>query len=513
MIARWIRDLPLRRKLVGVITATSAVALLAASAALITLDVQRFRADMQEDLEAVGRILGDNTTAALSFSDPDTAEEVLGALAAKPQIAAAAIYDGSGHLFASYTRDDAPEGPPASPGPLGVRGDRNSLVAVEPVVLRGQPIGTIYVRSSLDGLYARLRTRVMTVALVLTAAWLLTLLLSAWLQRLVADPLLNLTATARDVSARQDYSLRATPHARDEIGVLVTAFNDMLSQIERRDAQLLASTQLLEQRVAERTEQLKQELVERQRAEEELERRNAELVSTNRELDDFAYIASHDLKEPLRGIHNYARFLVEDYGPRFDADGRAKLDTLIRLSRRMEILIDSLLHYSRLGRTDLSLESVDVQEVVDEVLDRLAITLRERQVEVRVPGRLPVVEADRVHVAEAFANLVTNSVKYNDKDQRWIEIGTSSVARADGDASHAGLAFYVRDNGIGIPGRHLDSVFRIFKRLHARDEFGGGTGAGLTIVRKIVERHHGRVWIESTPGEGTTVYFTLQKGA
>ena len=435
MIARWIRDLPLRRKLVGVITATSAVALLAASGALITLDIQRFRADMQEDLEAVGRILGDNTTAALSFSDRETAEELLAALAAKPQIVAAGVYDGSGRLFAAYTRDDEAEGPPPSPGPIGVRGDRDSLVAVEPVLLRGKPIGAIYVRSSLHALYARLRTRVTTVALVLTAAWLLTFLLSTWLQRLVADPLLGLTATARDVSARQDYSLRATPHGRDEIGVLVTAFNDMLSQIERRDAQLLAATQLLEQRVAERTDQLSQELRERQRAEEELERRNAELVLTNRELDDFAYIASHDLKEPLRGIHNYARFLVEDYGPRFDADGRAKLDTLIRLSRRMEILIDSLLHYSRLGRTDLTLEMVDVQDVVDDVLDRLAISLRERDVQVRIPRRLPTVEADRVHLAEAFANLITNAVKYNDKPQRWIEIGTSSAARPGEDDS------------------------------------------------------------------------------
>ena len=149
--------------------------------------------------------------------------------------------------------------------------------------------------------------------------------------------------------------------------------------------------------------------------------------------------------------------------------------------------------------------------MVEEVADRLGITLREQHVDLRVPRPLPVVEADRVHLVEVFANLVTNAVKYNDKPQRWIEIGTSEVARADG-GSPPGLAFYVRDNGIGIQARHLDSVFRIFKRLHARDDFGGGTGAGLTIVRKIVERHHGRVWIESTPGEGTTVFFTLQKG-
>jgi two-component system, chemotaxis family, sensor kinase Cph1 len=109
-----------------------------------------------------------------------------------------------------------------------------------------------------------------------------------------------------------------------------------------------------------------------------------------------------------------------------------------------------------------------------------------------------------------FANLVTNAIKYNDKPQRWIEIGVvETPRRGAGDAARE-PTLYVRDNGIGIPDRHLETVFRIFKRLHARDQYGGGTGAGLTIVRKIIERHNGRVWIESTLGEGTTVFFTLK---
>jgi light-regulated signal transduction histidine kinase (bacteriophytochrome)/HAMP domain-containing protein len=347
---------------------------------------------------------------------------------------------------------------------------------------------------------------------VLPAAWLLTFLLSSWLQRLVADPVLRLADTARAVSAEQNYGLRATPHGKDEIGVLVTAFNDMLSQIERRDAALLAAKDTLEHRVAERTAQLSAELTERQRAERELEIRNEELEQTNRELDDFAYIASHDLKEPLRGIHNYSRFLIEDYADRFDEEGRAKLETLTRLSRRMETLIDSLLHYSRLGRTDLAIDEVDVQEVVDDVIDRLGISLREQDTEVRILRRLPVIQSDRVRLGEVFANLITNAIKYNDKPQRWIEIGLVDTPRTAGGDASAEHTFYVRDNGIGIPERHLDTVFRIFKRLHGRDQFGGGTGAGLTIVRKIVERHHGRVWIESTPGEGTTAFFTLGRG-
>ena len=265
-----------------------------------------------------------------------------------------------------------PQGPPAD----GLRDLDGAIDIARPILLNGKRIGTIYVRSSLAELYQRLRNRILTVALVLLAAWLLTFLLSSWLQRLVADPLLRLADTARAVSAQQNYALRATPHGKDEIGVLVTAFNDMLSQIERRDAALLSAKDTLEHRVAERTAQLSAELTERQRAERELEIRNEELEQTNRELDDFAYIASHDLKEPLRGIHNYSRFLIEDYADQLDEDGRAKLETLTRLSRRMETLIDSLLHYSRLGRVDLALDDVDIQEVVDEVLDRLGISLQ-----------------------------------------------------------------------------------------------------------------------------------------
>jgi signal transduction histidine kinase len=508
-VTAWLRDLPIRRKLITVVMGASALALVTASGMLLAWDIVRFRADLREDLQTLATIIADNSTAALSFDDPATAAETLAALAAKPQVVAAAIYRGDGRIFAAYRPADGAALPARLAAGDGFRELPGEIELVRSIRLDQQRIGAIYVRSSLVDVYDRLRTRALTVLLVLLAAWLLTFPVSAWLQRLIADPLLGLADTARAVSAGQDYALRATPHGRDEIGVLVTAFNDMLSQIERRDADLLAAKGMLEHRVAERTAQLTQELSERRRAERELEHRNAELVHINRELDDFAYIASHDLKEPLRGIHNYSRFLIEDYGPRFNEDGRAKLETLSRLSRRMETLIDSLLHYSRLGRADLALEPVDVQAVVEDVVERLSISLREQQVEVRIPRRLPIIRSDRVRLAEVFANLVTNSIKYNDKPRRWIEIGVEAPPAGGGDAGRA-PTFYVRDNGIGIPERHLETVFRIFKRLHGRDQYGGGTGAGLTIVRKIVERHNGRVWIDSTPGEGTTVYFTLK---
>ena len=269
------------------------------------------------------------------------------------------------------------------------------------------------------------------------------------------------------------------------------------------------------------------DLTERREAEQqlrfyaaELQGRNADLTRSNQELDDFAYIASHDLKEPLRGLHNYATFLIEDYHDKLDDAGRAKLETLQTLTQRMDSLLDSLLEFSRVGRLSFAFMETDLQELVAEVLDSLRITIQERSVEVRIPRPLPRVRCDRVRIGEVFRNFITNALKYNDKATPWIELGfrtshelPSAVPEDRANNTNAeGLTFYVRDNGIGIRDKHFEGIFRIFKRLHGRDKFGGGTGVGLTIIKKIVERHGGRVWLESELGVGTTFYFTLSSG-
>ena len=251
---------------------------------------------------------------------------------------------------------------------------------------------------------------------------------------------------------------------------------------------------------------------------DELAKVNLELERSNDDLDSFAYIASHDLKEPLRGIHNYSSFLMEDYGEILDNDGISKLETLMRLTKRMENLIDSLLHYSRLGRTELLLNKTNLNEIVNNAADVIRIS-QNKDVDIRIPRTLPIIYCDTTQISELFSNLITNALKYNDKTQKWIEIGFIDpiidveeyqllyTHRSD---SQPPIIFYVRDNGIGIRPKHLETVFRIFKRLHAPNRYGGGTGAGLTIVKKIVERHSGTIWVESTFKEGSTFYFTLQ---
>ena len=228
-----------------------------------------------------------------------------------------------------------------------------------------------------------------------------------------------------------------------------------------------------------------------------------ELKRSNQELDEFAYIASHDLKEPLRGIHNYVSFLQEDYASQLDEEGRSFLDRMQRLAERMTKLIDTLLACSRLGSSAFPLEEVNLELVLDEVEEDIIPSLAVHEVTLRREGILPVIQGNALRLGELFQNLIMNAAKYNDKAEKWVEVGW---------AEKNGLpVFYVRDNGIGIAAQHQESVFRIFKRLHEQSKFGGGTGAGLTIAKKIVERHNGEIWLESTLNEGTTFYFTLRE--
>ena len=230
---------------------------------------------------------------------------------------------------------------------------------------------------------------------------------------------------------------------------------------------------------------------------------NDELRRSNEELDSFTYIASHDLKEPLRGIHNYATMLLEETEGTLDAGAARRVETMIRLTRRMDAMFDSLLTYSRVGKLEIKRVPTDLQQLLGDVLDTLQARIAESGTELRVPQPLPTVACDPVRTAAIFQNLITNALKYNDKPERWIEVGSE-----EGNGSPP--VFYVRDNGIGIPQKHWATIFQVFRRLHGRDKFGGGVGAGLTIVKRLVERHGGRIWLESAVEEGSTFFFTLE---
>ena len=244
---------------------------------------------------------------------------------------------------------------------------------------------------------------------------------------------------------------------------------------------------------------------------------NADLARSNEELDAFAYLASHDLKEPLRGIHKYAFQLAEEArSGQVDADvAGQRAERLIVLAERMDDLIGSLLDYSRLGRLERLDAPEDLGAILAESLDMVSVSLEQSGVEIRVPRPLPTLPADRIRVREVFVNLISNALKYRDpSEESWVEVG---YVGPDEKADRSGWpkpargvpALYVRDNGIGLREGQAEAVFQMFKRFHARTAYGGGHGLGLAIVKKLVEHHGGRVWAEGAPGEGATFWFTL----
>ncbi|WP_167856884.1 ATP-binding protein [Hymenobacter aquaticus] len=245
-----------------------------------------------------------------------------------------------------------------------------------------------------------------------------------------------------------------------------------------------------------------------------LARLNSELERSNSELDSFAYVASHDLKEPLRGIHNYSLFLLEDYADKLDSEGVGRLQTLVRLSQRMESLIESLLQLSRVGRQDLTVQETNVQELVEEIVDLLHPRFEQTGTHVTIVGALPTFRCDLVRVREVFHNLLTNAMRYSNHAEKQIRVGLApaGVLGPKGSGSPDDFyVFYVQDDGIGIEPRHHEAIFKIFKRLHAQDKYGGGTGAGLAIARKMVEKQDGELWVDSALGQGATFYFSISK--
>ncbi|MDQ6881073.1 MAG: ATP-binding protein [Pseudomonadota bacterium] len=239
---------------------------------------------------------------------------------------------------------------------------------------------------------------------------------------------------------------------------------------------------------------------------------NADMARSNEELDAFAYVASHDLKEPLHGIHLYANQLLQD-ATLVGGENRGKLDRLMRLTLRMDSLLDSLLHFSRVGGSDLSIEAVDLSQMVAEAMEAVGSRATEGE-QVLVPRRLPTVQCNRVRSRQIFVNLLSNALKYSDQTDRRVEVGYIGPGESDPrpgcpQESVGHTIYYVADNGIGIDAKHFTNIFKLFKRLHGQGDYGGGTGAGLTIVDKLVKQHGGNVWVESAPGQGATFYFTL----
>lgn len=232
----------------------------------------------------------------------------------------------------------------------------------------------------------------------------------------------------------------------------------------------------------------------------EIESKNKELQRSNQELEQFAYVASHDLQEPLRMVSSYTQLLSQRYGDKLDEKGHRFINYAVDGAARMQRLIEDLLSFSRVTTRGKEMVPVDCLNLVGHVCESLKILIRQTGAEITY-DQLPEVFGDAVQLEQLFQNLISNAIKFRGERKPQIHIGCKEVAGS--------YQFSIQDNGIGIDEKFSDRIFIIFQRLHTREEYSG-TGIGLSICKRIVERHGGEIWFASTPGEGTTFFFTLR---
>jgi len=243
------------------------------------------------------------------------------------------------------------------------------------------------------------------------------------------------------------------------------------------------------------------DITERIKAEEELKKYAEDLKSSNAELEQFAYIASHDLQEPLRMVSSFLQLLEKKYKGQLDETAEKYINFAVDGAGRMKTLIQALLMYSRVGNNKEDFTTVDLNEVALYATKVIEEDIKKNQA-VIIVSPLPVITANNSLISQLFINLITNAIKYHGDIKPEIEVGYSE------DKSN--YTFFVKDNGIGIDPKFFEKIFIIFQRLHNKDEYSG-TGIGLAICKKIVEIHNGKIWVESEVGKGSTFYFSIPK--
>jgi len=238
-------------------------------------------------------------------------------------------------------------------------------------------------------------------------------------------------------------------------------------------------------------------------AHKELKQKAIELKQSNEELEQFAYVASHDLQEPLRMVASYTQLLARRYKDKLDEDANDFIDYAVDGAERMQQLLNDLLQFSRVGTRAKPFKRVETKKAVDDALKNLEKFIDENEAEINIESELPKLSGDQLQLTQLFQNLIHNAIKFRGKAQPKVWINASDQKKY--------WEFRISDNGIGIDPKYQKRIFVIFQRLYNRDAYDG-SGIGLAICKKIVERHGGKIWMDSTPGEGTTFYFTIAKG-
>jgi signal transduction histidine kinase len=487
----FINNLPIKIKLIALLLFVSFVTLIISSTLFVYNDLKVYKKNLLENLTALAGTVGANSRAAVYFGDKATATEILSSLKEDSQIRYAAIYNSNGEVFVSYSAEDLKtQQPQDNEDVFLIFKDKEGVVDLkQSIILKDKKIGEIHISADLKKYNVVINKYLVIVGIILLSTLVIAIILSYSLQNFISKPIQNLAKAIKEISNKKDYSIRAEHQYQDEIGDLYFGFNQMISQIEKREQELTLTNS-----------ELSKEVKQRERAENKLRFFSKELKRSNQELQDFAAIASHDLQEPLRKIITFGDRIAKEI-PEANERGNNYIARMQNASERMKNFITDLLEYSKIESKPNPFEKVDLNKIFSDVLENLEIQILQSQAQISC-DKLPTLNVDSNQIYQLFQNLISNAIKYKrPNDPPVVQIYVRSV-------EHDFWEIVIKDNGIGFDMKYLERIFKPFERLHGKSDYEG-SGMGLTICKKIVTRHGGNISASSIPGEGSTFKFTL----